>query len=66
MDNIEVTGCGYCPFRNRGNGYESCNHPFLYNQTDLLEDKDVDINISPSWCPLKTSPITISLKQDSK
>lgn len=61
MDKLEITGCRDCPFRNRGHNFDSCNIATDV-PSDLLYDKDVNLNVVPQWCPLKTYSITISFR----
>jgi hypothetical protein len=52
-----VTGCVDCPFANWD--YEVCNHPYKTRRIDL----DTITTAYPVDCPLKTEPITISIKK---
>lgn len=70
MNSIEVIGCGDCPFRDEieeedheGDEYTQyyCKHPKRY-LVNLYEGDDGII--TPGDCPLRTSPITIQLKQE--
>ncbi len=57
----EVTGCGDCPFSGflyHGTIWQ-CLHPYGYHKDIAAFDEEL---ITPEWCPLKQSPITISLK----
>jgi len=64
MEKLEVTGCGDCPFAAfAGESIRwQCFHP---GKVDFIANIDEEL-ITPSWCPLKQSPITISIKQDEQ
>jgi len=60
--NLKVNNCGECPFM-----YttvfdlfvmDSCKHP------EFIGGMLFDTNTIPTYCPLKTSPITIKLNED--
>lgn len=55
-----VTGCEDCPFRIWESDYEehSCIHPSRENE--VINFVRVSEG-SPTWCPLKEEPITISI-----
>lgn len=66
MDKI-VTGCGDCPLCHYTDkmGY-SCLMSGVdeFGQWETTEEDEYNAPITPDWYPLKSSPITITLKQE--
>lgn len=68
--NLEVTGCKDCPMLNdESDGWDTtyaCNYNLsLPEENDFEITKDpYDNIITPSWCPLRTKSITITIKED--
>lgn len=63
MDNI-VNGCSDCPlcaFASESVMWR-CFHPTAGGESIAYMDDELT---TPEWCPLKTEPITISLKQNN-
>jgi hypothetical protein len=69
IEEMQVTGCGDCPFRDELSNVDDegiyttyyCKHPRRYMINLYQGDEGI---ITPTDCPLITSPITISLKTE--
>lgn len=62
MEEKKVNGCDDCPFCT-WHEYDSsfyCSHPSFPEEKVII---DYESKMFPSWCPLKTEPITIILEQ---
>lgn len=60
----EVAGCDDCPFAKSDKyGDYYCGHPSSEDESYIeFSYPEIDtILVTPSWCPLKQSPITIKL-----
>ena len=64
MEKIEISKCADCPLYD-WDGCD-CNHPGKPDITTVIYADEV--LSTPNWCPLLTSPITITLnkKDDAK
>ena len=62
---INVTGCKDCPLNSNDREFgDACQHPLIYEGEAKYRLLPVDANngyetITPDWCPLNSSSITI-------